>query len=111
MPRKSLEDVMDLDETLSEIAGQGKKSATVVEEPVVLKQVKATKSDKSKADKKKPDLAEIKKVNITGYYDPEVKSSLRMVQAKTGKNIQSLLAEALNDLFAKHKVPETAPKI
>jgi len=101
---------MDLNETLGEIAGQGKKPAPKTEEPVVLKQVKATKSAKSKEGGKKPELAEPKKVNITGYYDPEVKSSLRMVQAKTGKNIQILLAEAFNDLFAKYKVPETAPK-
>jgi hypothetical protein len=49
------------------------------------------------------------KVNVTGYFNPAVKSSLRTIQAKhPDKNIQVLLAEALNDLFAKYNVPQTA---
>ncbi len=49
------------------------------------------------------------KVNISGYFPPEVKSSLRLVQAKNGGKIQDLVAEALNLLFAKYGVPESAP--
>ena len=49
------------------------------------------------------------KVNISAYFPPEVKSSLRLVQAKRGGKIQDLLAEALNMLFAKYGVPEAAP--
>jgi hypothetical protein len=49
------------------------------------------------------------KVNVTGYFPPEVKASLRLVQARRGGTIQDILAEALNDLFAKYSVPETAP--
>jgi hypothetical protein len=49
------------------------------------------------------------KVNISGYFPMEVKSSLRLVQAKRGGKVQDLLAEALNLLFAKYNVPETAP--
>lgn len=50
------------------------------------------------------------KVNVTGYFDPAVKQSLRMIQAKfpERKTEQDLLAEALNDLFAKHGVPQCA---
>ena len=49
------------------------------------------------------------KVNITGYYDPSVKSSLRWIQAQNpARTVQDLLAEALNDLFAKYGVPESA---
>lgn len=49
------------------------------------------------------------RVNVTGYFNPAVKSSLRSIQAKhPDKNIQALLAEALNDLFAKYNVPQTA---
>jgi len=44
-------------------------------------------------------------VNISAYFPPEVKSSLRMVQAKTGNNVKECLAEALSDLFRKHNVP------
>ena len=49
------------------------------------------------------------KVNISAYFPPEVKSSLRLVQAKRGGNITEIVGEALNLLFAKYGVPETAP--
>lgn len=49
------------------------------------------------------------KVNVSAYFPPEVKSSLRLVQAKRGGKIQDLLAEALNMLFTKYGVPEAAP--
>ena len=48
-------------------------------------------------------------MNVTGYFPPAVKSSFRMIQtAHPEKTIQDLLAEALNDLFAKYNVPQTA---
>lgn len=51
----------------------------------------------------------IGKTNITGYFVPAVKSSFRLIQVKhPEKTIQDLLAEALNDLFAKYNVPQTA---
>lgn len=49
------------------------------------------------------------KVNISAYFPPEVKASLRLVQAKRGGNVTELLGEALNMLFAKYGVPESAP--
>jgi len=72
----------------------------------------------TQADSLKPEFAErlavqpsrVGKVNITGYFPPEVKASLRLVQAKRGGTIQDILAEALNDLFAKYRVPESAPR-
>jgi hypothetical protein len=49
------------------------------------------------------------RVNITGYFDPAVKQSLRLIQAKyPDRTVQDLLAEALNDLFGKYGVPKTA---
>ena len=45
-------------------------------------------------------------VNISAYFPAEVKSALRLVQAKTGKQC---LAEALADYFRKHNVPVTVP--
>jgi hypothetical protein len=49
------------------------------------------------------------KVNITGYFDPAVKKSIRLIQAHDPeRTVQDLLAEALNDLFAKYNVPQTA---
>lgn len=51
------------------------------------------------------------KVNVTGYFHPDVKRSLMMIRLKSekqGLRDQDLLAEALNDLFAKYNVPQTA---
>ena len=49
------------------------------------------------------------RVNITGYFDPAVKQSIRLIQSKhPDRTVQDLLAEALNDLFAKYNVPQTA---
>jgi antitoxin-like ribbon-helix-helix protein len=48
-------------------------------------------------------------VNISAYFNPEVKAALRHVQAKTGKNIKDCLAEALQMLFRKYNVPVTIP--
>ena len=49
------------------------------------------------------------KSNVTGYFPLEVKKQLRILAAEHSTTIQDLLAEALNDLFAKHGKPEIAP--
>ena len=49
------------------------------------------------------------KSNVTGYFPPEVKKQLRLLAAEHDRTIQNLLAEALNDLFAKNGKPEIAP--
>ena len=46
------------------------------------------------------------KVNVSAWLDPSFKRSLRMVQAVTGKKLEPLVAEALNELFAKYNVPQ-----
>ena len=48
------------------------------------------------------------KVSVTGYFAPEVRRQLRRLAADTDTTIQALLGEALNDLFAKHGIPEIA---
>jgi hypothetical protein len=45
------------------------------------------------------------KTNITAYLSPDYKASLRLIQARSNRSLQALLAEALNDLFAKYDVP------
>jgi hypothetical protein len=61
----------------------------------------------ARADGTKPHR--LGRVNITGYFDPAVKQSLRLIQAKhPDRKVQDLLAEALNDLFAKYNVPQSA---
>lgn len=46
------------------------------------------------------------KVNVSAWLSPDFKRSLRMVQAVTDKKLEPLMAEALNDLFAKYNVPQ-----
>jgi hypothetical protein len=45
------------------------------------------------------------KVHIGAYLHPDFKASLRLVQAQTGKDMQALIAQALNELFRAHNVP------
>lgn len=49
------------------------------------------------------------KTNVTGYFHPAVKRQLRILAADRDTTIQDLLAEGLNDLFAKYGKPEIAP--
>ena len=49
------------------------------------------------------------KSNVTGYFPVEVKKQLRILAAERSTTIQDLLAEALNDLFAKNGKPEIVP--
>ncbi len=48
------------------------------------------------------------KVSVAGYFAPAVRRQLRRLAADADTTIQALLAEALNDLFAKHGVAEIA---
>jgi hypothetical protein len=48
------------------------------------------------------------KSNVTGYFPAAVKKQLRLLAAERETTIQDLLAQALNDLFAKHGKPEIA---
>jgi len=48
------------------------------------------------------------KVSVTGYFSPEVRRQLKRLAADADTTVQALLAEALNDLFAKRGVAEIA---
>ena len=48
----------------------------------------------------------IGKASVTGYFEPGVRRQLRKLAADSDATIQALLGEALNDLFAKHGLPE-----
>ena len=45
---------------------------------------------------------------IGGHFAPEVQQQVRVIAAKQDITIQSLLTEALNDLFEKHDCPRIA---
>ena len=46
------------------------------------------------------------KVSIAGFFEPSVRRQLRRLALDTDTTAQALLGEALNDLFAKHGLPE-----
>ena len=45
------------------------------------------------------------KTHIGAYLPAGFKSSLRLVQAQTGEDTQTLISRALNELFRAHNVP------
>lgn len=45
------------------------------------------------------------KIHLGAYLHPDFKRSLRLVQAQTGEDTQTIIARALNDLFRGHNVP------
>jgi hypothetical protein len=45
------------------------------------------------------------RVHIGAYLPPDFKRSLMLVRAQTGQDVQTLVAQALNDLFRAHNVP------
>jgi len=86
-------------------AASGKETAAPKDRPkrTVRKKVATTIG----ANTDRPDRAG--RVNITGYFDPSVKQSIRLIQAQHPElSQQAILAEALNLVFSKYGVPESA---
>lgn len=49
------------------------------------------------------------RIMVSGWLPMEARSSFRLIQAKhPEKKMQDLVVEAMNDLFAKYNVPQTA---
>ena len=46
------------------------------------------------------------KVQVSAYFNPDVRRQLKTIAVTNDKTVQDLLGEALNDLFAKHGYPE-----
>lgn len=46
---------------------------------------------------------------ITVHHPKEVRNQLKILAVKTERTVHDLTAEAFNDLFAKHGMPEIAP--
>ena len=77
-----------------------------------LKGLAGTAEEKEPAEVRKGKGADAKATVLIGAHVPRaVRRSLAQLQAdprNDGKKINDLLAEALNDLFAKYNVPQTA---
>ena len=85
---------------LKELAGTAKAAPAPEAAPAPAKPPKPQKGAGAKAT-----------VLIGGHFPRVVRRSLAQLQAdprNDGKKINDLLAEALNDLFAKYNVPQTA---
>ncbi|MFZ4808232.1 MAG: ribbon-helix-helix domain-containing protein [Hyphomicrobiaceae bacterium] len=46
---------------------------------------------------------------ITAFFSEDVRVQLKMMAAEQRRSMESLIGEALNDLFAKHGKPEIVP--
>lgn len=46
------------------------------------------------------------RVHIGAYLHPDFKRGIRMLQAATGEDLQSILARVLNEQFRLHNLPE-----
>ena len=56
-----------------------------------------------------PPLSRAGKRQIAAYFPAAVKKQLKLLTVENDSTVQGLLAEALNDLFAKYGKPEIAP--
>ena len=65
-------------------------------------------TDNSIIAKKQP--SRVGTVPITGHFPEEVRKQLKILAITEGKTVQLMMAEALNELFAKYGKPEIAPK-
>ena len=91
--------------TLKQGAAQLKQLAGTVDKPA------ASAADKRAKSSKPQKSVDNTTVLIGAHFPRAVRRSLSQLQAdprNDGKKINDLLAEALNDLFAKYNVPQTA---
>lgn len=49
-------------------------------------------------------------VPVTAHFPPDVRKQIKMLAVEQDETVQNLLAEALNDLFAKYGKAEIAPR-
>jgi antitoxin-like ribbon-helix-helix protein len=95
--------MQNLQQALRESTGKTPPSKEPVERAVVASPEKPKAAPQALAPRQ-PNRAG--QVNISAWLDANYKSSLRLVQARKGNaTLQDLMAEALNDLFAKYDVP------
>ena len=70
---------------------------------------KTVAPEKSEAPSKSPlavSAPDKRTVLIGAHLPPECRRVLKLIEADTGKNLQQLLGEAINDLAIKHGKPE-----
>lgn len=91
------------------VSAETKKPRELDEPQELLQSIEIT-PEPAKEKKLNKQKSRVGKVHVGGYYPKEVKGSIRLIQAvKPDVQEEELVAEALNDLFAKYNVPQTAP--
>jgi antitoxin-like ribbon-helix-helix protein len=69
----------------------------------------AATSERTEPPARKETTTRQGRVMVSGWLPLEARSSFKLIQAKhPEKRMQDLVAEAMNDLFAKYNVPQTA---
>jgi hypothetical protein len=69
----------------------------------------AATSERTEPPTRKKTTTRQGRVMVSGWLPLEARSSFKLIQAKhPEKRMQDLVAEAMNDLFAKYNVPQTA---
>lgn len=87
------------------LAAHGPRSAKLRQAPAAQR----TQAGASAIGSKSTRADRVGRVNVTGYFDPSVRSTLRLIQAEHPElSLQDLLAEALDLLFEKHNKPQAA---
>ena len=75
-----------------------------VSKPVSIVSVAATVPTPAETSRQPVAASRIGKRSISGHVNPEVQKQLRLLAADLDRSHQSLLDEALNDLFRKYNV-------
>lgn len=88
----------NLEALLAETGGSARHRKPVVDEPVT-----------QKVKKVQPPPQEGRGSPITVHFPKQVRDQLKILAVQKNTTLHTLMAEALNDLFAKHGKPEIAP--
>ena len=78
-----------------------KTSLLGMQEPPKLRAVPPTPGSDQQATPQLPPSRQGKRV-ISGYFDPSAAKQLKMLSVETDRSVQSLLEEAIDDLFKKY---------
>jgi hypothetical protein len=94
---KTMSNKADLAVLLGETSGSSRHRKPVTEQP-------ATPKTKAPTQKGRGGTSP-----ITVHYPKQVRDQLKILAVQTDTTLHNLVAEAFNDLFAKHGKPEIAP--
>ncbi|MGA9472720.1 MAG: ribbon-helix-helix domain-containing protein, partial [Terriglobales bacterium] len=95
--RSTMSKKANLSELLAETGGSARHRKNPIEQPSAPKAKTQTQAGRGGTSP------------ITVHFPKQVRDQLKILAVQNGKTLHSLVAEAFNDLFAKHGKPEIAP--